>query len=36
MFGFKGPLWMTQTCNDDSGCPFVQVGTDFLVTMIMT
>ena len=24
MFGFKGPLWMTQTCNDGSGCPFVQ------------
>jgi hypothetical protein len=25
MFGFKGPLWMTQTCNNGSGCPFVQV-----------
>ena len=24
MFGFKGPLWMTQTCNDGSGCPFAQ------------
>lgn len=24
MFGYKGPLWMTQTCNDGSGCPFVQ------------
>ena len=24
MFGFKGPLWMTQTCNDGSGCPFTQ------------
>ena len=24
MFGFRGPLWMTQTCNDGSGCPFVQ------------
>ena len=27
MFGFKGPLWMTQTCNDGSGCPFVQGNT---------
>jgi len=24
MFGFRGPLWMTQTCNSGSGCPFVQ------------
>jgi hypothetical protein len=24
MFSFKGPLWMTQSCNDGSGCPFVQ------------
>ena len=24
MFGFKGPLWMHQTCNEGSGCPFVQ------------
>ena len=24
MFGFKGPLWMSQTCDDGSGCPFVQ------------
>jgi hypothetical protein len=24
MFGWRGPLWMTQTCNDGSGCPFVQ------------
>ena len=24
MFGFKGALWMTQSCNDGSGCPFVQ------------
>ena len=24
MFGFEGPLWMTQTCNLGSGCPFVQ------------
>ena len=24
VFGFQGPLWMTQTCEDGSGCPFVQ------------
>jgi hypothetical protein len=24
MFGFRGPLWMTQVCNDGSGCPFVK------------
>ena len=24
MFGFRGPLWMTQTCDDNSGCPFVR------------
>jgi hypothetical protein len=24
VFGFQGPLWMTQTCEVDSGCPFVQ------------
>ena len=23
MFGFKGPLWMTQTCNDGSDCPLL-------------
>lgn len=27
MFGWRGPLWMTQTCNDGSGCPFVQGAT---------
>ena len=27
LFGFQGPMWMTQTCNDGSGCPFVQGNT---------